>query len=222
MPRTPQASEQIFGDYKLSYAYSLHYREDHAVYLKAIRPSGRLYLQLKNNNHQQPIDAGFFIWNGHAEELVTLLTQRAITGLECFLPFALTMFATVKSSNGSIERALWNAFYNPKPCNILELMDSRFPSHKFTKRNRERTVNLLYRCLPFLASVPNEIPKDLYKDLCRFYDEVRNKIAHGAVVTSANPEPLLATYELIEKVYLWIETWMPRGIQSGGFKVQWR
>jgi hypothetical protein len=73
-----------------------------------------------------------------------------------------------------------------------------------------------------LAGVNQQIPTELYSDLSRFYDEIRNKLAHGAVVTSTSPEPLLATYELIEKVYIWIETWMPRGIQSGGFKMQWR
>ncbi len=212
----------VFGDYKLGYQLSLNYRAEHKFYLEAMKPNGRLFTQLKNNHSEQPIDAGNFIWIGNPTEMVTILTQRAITGLECFFPFALTTFATVKFKNGIIERLVYDLAYESKPEKILKIMDERFPKHNFTKNNRKKIVHLLYRCLPLIVGVEKEIPKELFCELCVFYHEVRNKIAHGAVVTKAEPEPLLITYELIEKVYLWIETWMPAGIKSGGFQIQWR
>lgn len=211
-------SERMFG-YQLSTAYSLNYRQEHTIYLNALKPTGRLYLQLKNNNAEQPIDAGLFIWHTHPEELVTLLTLRAVTGLESFLPLALAMFASLKSG-GKIDKPLLEAIYDPRK--VMELMDLKFPAHKFAKENRDRMTNWLYRCLPLLVGVDKKIDRKLYSQLLIFYDEIRNKLAHGSVVISSDPDPLLATYELIEKVYLWIETWMPTGMQSGGFKINWR
>lgn len=216
------SKQKIFGNYQLSYQYALHYREDHRGYLAAIKPPGRLYQQLKNNNLQQPIDAGYFIWKGHPEELVTLLTQRAITGLECFLPFALTMYSWVESASGTLEKILWEAMYDPRSDRIQPLMSERFPVHSFSKKNMKKDTHLLYHCLPLLMGVDKPMSDDLYAKLAKFYSEVRNPLAHGAVVTKTDPEPLLATYQLIEEVYLWIETWMPAGIQAGNMKVQWR
>lgn len=51
---------------------------------------------------------------------------------------------------------------------------------------------------------------NLWKQVRKFYEEVRNPISHGHQLSDVKPEPLRATFTMFDRIYSWIDTWSDR------------
>ena len=138
-----------------------------------------------------PIQTEYLIWNGMPGDFLTLITQRAILGVESYLPGAVQHQAAKK---GLLNQDFAKRIKNP-----------------FSLRGGS-AVNNYYHCLPSLVDPSWSLKVAdplLWGITLRFYKEIRNPLFHGNQIDDpkVNGTPLL--FQFIDKLYKWIDSWCP-------------
>jgi hypothetical protein len=123
-------------------------------------------------------------------EALNFLVQRSILGVESYLPAAV-MAASEQA--GILTPALARAIEYPK-------------------RNRG-SAGLYYNHLPGLVSQTVRLrvaDKELWKQVSRFYSEIRNPIFHGNQLMDEDGSCTLQILEMFSRVYRWVDSWCPQ------------
>jgi len=152
------------------------------------------------NCHNTPVRVPNMMWHGLPHDLLTLLLQRAILGLESYLAAAVEYELTKRGTlSEPTRRALANPFSLSK-----------------------RAVVALYEKLPALVEGPFRLSdhnKDLYAALDHLYKVTRNPIFHGnhVALSGENFDRVASAFELLAAVYAWIDSWYRyRGATENG------
>ncbi len=141
--------------------------------------------------YAKPISTPLLIWAGDPGDLLTLILQRAILGLESYV--AASVWIELGQS-GRLTPELNTMVKNP-----------------FTIPSRKRgTAFCYYNALPELIDPKYAMEKangPLWREVKDFYKSVRNKILHGSQIESSDPEVLCAPFDMFRKTYDWVDTW---------------
>lgn len=146
-----------------------------------------------------PIRTQLFIWGGMPNDFMSLILQRAILGVESYLPAAL-LHTSVSIGNQSEELAkrINNPFsFGSKSAvyNIYHLMPSAIHSELSLQR----------------------IDQSLYKANRIFYREVRNPLFHGQQLSNPEIKAVRGAFLHIAHLYRWIDCWYtPENLIKGG------
>ena len=123
------------------------------------------------------------------EDVATFLVQRAISGVESYLPSAVSLEL---SSRKKLTRAIFAKILNP-----FDL-------------GGNGTVDNYYHRLPALVdsgfSLKHSEPT-LWKQTKDFYADVRNPLFHGKELSSREVESVRSLFSHVEKLYQWIDGW---------------
>ena len=147
----------------------------------------------------EPVRAPMFIWGGMPDDLMTLLLQRAILGVEAYLPGALIHTSAIL---GNLSSTLSAKLQNP-----------------FAFGGRSAVANI-YHHAP--AAVHPELSlrhldKDLYESNVHFYRLVRNPMFHGKQIHDADITHIRSAFDHVAQIYEWIDYWYnPEKLVKGG------
>jgi hypothetical protein len=147
----------------------------------------------------QPVRAPMFIWGGMPDDLMTLLLQRAILGVEAYLPGALIHTSAIL---GNLSSTLSAKLQNP-----------------FVFGARSAVLNIYHRAPtavhPELSL--RHLDQDLYERNVQFYRLVRNPIFHGKQIHNADVLHVRGAFNHIAQLYEWIDYWYnPEKLIKGG------
>ncbi len=136
----------------------------------------------------EPIETPYMVWYGMPDDLITLIFQRVVMGVESYLRGA-TYFQL-----GRIDKLKEN----------LSIIKNPF------ELKGNGTVDNFYHKLPSLVdesySLKNSNPT-LYQTTKDFYREVRNPVFHGNLITQRNISALRKVFEYLKEIYEWIDGW---------------
>ena len=163
-------------------------REEFLLYLETLS-SDRFAHDLRYAMHR-PIRTPLFDWHGAANDLLTLIVQRAVQGLEAYVGGA----AWIEINRAGLMTQ-----------DILKLV-----RNPFGIKGERGTAAAYYHKLPGLLSPMLSLqilePK-LWPAVKLFYAEVRNPLFHGMQLQRNEPDEVLEYFRLIEQVYQWIDYW---------------
>lgn len=152
------------------------------------------------NGPVHPVRTPMFIWGGMPEDLFTLLLQRAVLGVEAYLPGALMHAA---AQLGVASKELFAKLHDP-----------------FSFGARSAATNIFHR-MP--AAVHEELSlkhldQVLYEATVRFYREVRNPLFHGGQLEShTSIASIRGAFEHLASLYEWIDHWHNPELLLPGF-----
>jgi hypothetical protein len=137
----------------------------------------------------QAVEAPMFVWLGMPDDLMTLLLQRAILGVEAYLPAALKY---TSAQLGVASKELFAKLDDP-----------------FSLGGRTVASNIYHR-MP--AAVHAELSlqyldQELFDKTLRFYKSVRNPLFHGQQLHDTDIEALRRAFDHIARIYEWIDYW---------------
>lgn len=140
----------------------------------------------------KPVRMRLFIWGGMPEDFMTLILQRAILGVESYLPGAL-MHTSMVLGRGSKE--LFAKLRNP-----------------FSLGSTSSAVANIYDRMP--AAVHPELSlrhldQALYGRNVTFYKKVRNPIFHGKQLSEPSIDGMREAFLHLAHLYEWIDHWFP-------------
>jgi hypothetical protein len=147
----------------------------------------------------RPIKVSPLIWYGMPEDLMTLLLQRAILGVEAYLPGALIHASSIL---GILSEKLYVKLRNP-----------------FSFGSRSAVANIYHR-MPSAVhpelSLKN-LDQELYERNVAFYRVVRNPIFHGQQLNHPEISSIREVFLHIAFLYEWIDHWYnPEKLWPGG------
>lgn len=149
----------------------------------------------------QAIEAPMFVWLGMPDDLMTLLLQRAILGVESYLPAAL-MYASAQF--GVASKELFAKLHDP-----------------FSLGGRTLVSNLYHR-MPAVVHAElslQYLDQELYDKNLHFYKSIRNPLFHGKQLHDTKIEALRNAFDHIARIYEWIDYWHnPEAHIKGGSK----
>jgi hypothetical protein len=140
---------------------------------------------------RQPIKTSMLIWGGMPSDLLSLILQRTILGLESYVVAAVWFELGV---SGRLTPELNKVVRNP---------------FSITPRQRG-TAACYYNALPGILDPKNALEQannPLWHEIKGFYKDVRNKILHGHQIGSHEPSALFGPFDMIHSTYEWIDTW---------------
>ncbi|WP_281185370.1 hypothetical protein [Trichlorobacter lovleyi] len=138
-----------------------------------------------------PVKTHYFTWHGRPNTLLTYLLRDAIVGLECAISGAVWFEV---ASSGRMTPKISEAIKDP-----------------FSLRLRG-TAECVFNGLPALVDTSYALDKAdsaLWQEVRTFYREVRNPIFHACEVLDNDPDPVWKSFELIWKIYQWLNAWHP-------------
>src|SRR6185369_9893563 len=138
-----------------------------------------------------PVKPHYFTWHGSPNTLLTYLLRDAIVGLECAVSGA--VWDEIAGS-GKMTNEISEAIKDP-----------------FSLRLRG-TAACVFNGLPALVDTSYALDKadpTLWQEVKTFYREVRNPIFHAYEVEGNDPDPVWKSFELIWKIYQWLNGWHP-------------
>lgn len=147
------------------------------------------------------IQTPMLIWRGMPEDLMTLLLQRAVLGIEAYLHGALLHTSAIL---GNISAELVTKLKNP-----------------FSFGSKSAVANI-YHNMP--AAVHEELSLkhfdgELYKSTVTFYRLVRNPIFHGNQLDQPEISSIRKAFSHLARLYEWIDYWYnPEKLIKGGGK----
>ena len=121
--------------------------------------------------------------------LLTLLLQRAILGIESYLPGAVYFQLGIR---GKLDQTTVGRLRNP------------------ASLAGRKMVEKYYRGLPALVDPGwslQELNRPLWKATVRFYEEVRNPLMHGYEVDPKAVDGVYQAFEHLAQLYKWIDGW---------------
>lgn len=138
-----------------------------------------------------PVKTHYFTWHGSPCTLLTYLLRDAIVGLECAISGAVWVEI---ASSGRMTPEISEAIKDP-----------------FSLKLRG-TAACVFNGLPALVDTSYALDKAhpaLWQEVKTFYREVRNPIFHAYEVAGNDPDPVWKSFELIWKIYQWLNAWHP-------------
>lgn len=137
----------------------------------------------------QTVQVPMMVWLGMPDDLMTLLLQRAILGVEAHLPAALK-YATAQLGTASKE--------------LFAKLDDPFSLGGRT------AVSNIYHRMP--AAVHPELSlqhfdQKLFEKNIAFYKAVRNPLFHGQQLLRTEIDALRKAFDHIALLYEWIDHW---------------
>jgi hypothetical protein len=144
-----------------------------------------------------PIHAGYIIWGGDPSMLLTLFLQRAIIGIEAYIP-PVVFSAAIQYVR--VNTSIANATRDP-----------------FSLRGGNAT-DIIYNVLPGLVDSTFPLRRahgSVWKQLRRFYERIRNPLFHGSQLITTKYshvetlDSVLRAFELFKQVYNWVDWWYP-------------
>ncbi len=135
------------------------------------------------------IEAPMFVWLGMPDDLMTLLLQRAILGVESYLPAAL-MHTSARL--GVASKELFAKLHDP-----------------FSLGGRTVVSNLYHR-MPALVHPElslQYLDQELYNKNLLFYKSIRNPLFHGKQLHDTRIDALRNAFDHIALIYEWIDYW---------------
>jgi len=146
-----------------------------------------------------PIRVSMFIWGGMPDDLMTLLLQRSIVGVEAYLPSALIHTSAILGNLSSTLSAKLRNPFEFGARSAVENIYHRAPAAVHPK------LSLRY------------IDQDLYERNVQFYRFVRNPIFHGNQIHGADIVHVRSAFDHIAQIYEWIDYWYnPEELIKGG------
>ncbi len=166
----------------------INVRTEFEQYLRLFRNAG--FKQAVFGCRLRPVRLPSLTWNGLPNQLLTLMVQRTIVGLECYVAAAVEYEL---SKRGTLPPEVVNSLNEP-----LSLA-----------RN---AVVAMYDKLPELvdASFKLSVRKaGLFGEMKAFYKAVRNPIFQGGQVgvSGDDYDHVASAFELMADVYDWIDSW---------------
>jgi hypothetical protein len=161
--------------------------------------SGEFREQVLRWKFGTPLNAGHIIWGGLPSGLLTWFLQRAIISVEAYIPSAAFMAAI---HYGRLTDQVRKSASDPFS---LEC---------------HSTANTFYNCVPALVEPDFRMIRakgSLWKEVRRFYDEVRNPIFHGSGLGTDGHkhgetlDSVIRAFELFVQIYNWVDWWFPPG-----------
>lgn len=137
----------------------------------------------------QAVEMPMFVWRGMPDDLMTLLLQRAILGVEAYLPTALKY---VSAQLGVASKELFAKLNDP-----------------FSLGGRTVAANIYHR-MPTAVHAElslQHLDQELFDKNLRFYKSVRNPLFHGEQLHDTNVEALRLAFDHIARIYEWIDYW---------------
>lgn len=142
----------------------------------------------------QPIRTNYLWWFGMESDFLTLISQRAILGLEAYVPFATVIQA---GRLGKLNKELFRQTQDP-----------------FGLGGRGTAENYFNR-LPALADRAFALScrdPELWEETRLFYKDIRNPLFHGSQISRDDgAEATLGLHEFVARLYAWIDVWSPPG-----------
>jgi len=146
----------------------------------------------------QPIETPMCVWLGTPNDLMTLLLQRAVLGVEAYLPAALKIAATqLGIASGELFAKLDNPFSFGSKSAVSNIYH-RMPSAVHPE------LSLKY------------LDQKLFKDTIMFYKVVRNPLFHGQQLHDTGIEPIRRAVDHLARIYEWIDYWHNIELQMKG------
>lgn len=145
--------------------------------------------QFKTAKANVPIVALHIHWYGLPRDLLTMILQRQILGIESYINSIVLMEAVRKNL---ITPELTKKLKDP-----------------FSLGARG-TADNYYNRLPSVLNPNNSLRQsnpDLWEKTRQFYKDVRNPLFHGQQIFDDDPSVLLPSLELMRQLYSWIESW---------------
>ena len=133
-----------------------------------------------------------FDWHGQAADLLTLIVQRAILGLESYVIGAVWLEA---GKRGALTSELNRKIRNP-----------------FSIKRGAGAAESYHHHLPSLLSPELSLQRHhaaFWEEVKAFYRQVRNPLFHGQELQTTDPEDILPCMSVIHFTYRWIATWHP-------------
>ena len=154
------------------------------------------------NCRSQAVEVPNLTWHGFPNDLLTLMLQRSILGLESYLGAAVQYEL---GRRGALSEAAKAKLANP------------FSLSK-------KAVVALYEKMPELVDPSLKLSshsKVLYAELENFYKTARNPIFHGNQITFSgeNFDRVALAFDLLASVYGWIDGWYI-AFASGGKRIR--
>lgn len=147
----------------------------------------------------QPIKSPYMIWLAMPDDFLSLLIQRAVSGVESYLRGAVYIEAGM---SGLLTHENAKSIHNP-----------------WLFGGRTVTVNY-YHKLPALLGESSSLKvgnQSLWEKNEHFYKEIRNPIFHGHHLHDANIEKFRELHDHVAGIYKWIDGWHnPENIINGG------
>ena len=147
--------------------------------------------QFKNQLREagiKPVQTPLFAWYGQANDLLSLILQRSILGVESYVSAAVWL-----EMGGRLTAEMNEKIRNP-----------------FKISRGAGTAMSFYHYLPSLLSASLSLRKqqpNLWQEVDAFYRNIRNPLFHGEQLDTVNPAELTPLLVLIESIYDWIGTW---------------
>jgi hypothetical protein len=166
----------------------MNLRKEFEDYLRLFRNPD--FKQAVFNCRLSPVHIPSLLWHGLPNDLLTLMLQRTVVGLECYVSAAVEYELSKRGRlTSDFEMQLKNPF----------------------SLNRNAVV-ALYEKLPELLDPQLKLSAQngqLFAELRSFYKSVRNPIFHGGQLAFSgdNYDQVAAVFELIACVYDWIDSW---------------
>lgn len=137
----------------------------------------------------EAVVAPMFVWCGMPEDMFTLMLQRAILGVEAYLPAALKY---VSAQLNVISKELIATLDDP-----------------FSLGGKSAAANIYHR-MP--AAVHHELSlkhldQELYERTIRFYRLVRNPLFHGQQLHDTDIHAVRRAFDHVARLYEWIDYW---------------
>lgn len=139
---------------------------------------------------QRPLQTPLFNWHGGDTDLLSLLVQRAIQGVESYTVGAVWIKL---SELGKMTNELNAQVRNP-----------------FSIRRGSGTVGAYYDNLPALIHPDLSVKivdPEFWSQLKDFYKDVRNPLFHGSHFGSGDLFNATKSFWFIEELYAWIDQW---------------
>ncbi|MES9903812.1 MAG: hypothetical protein ABW168_14195 [Sedimenticola sp.] len=137
-----------------------------------------------------PINTPLLIWLGMQNDLLTLILQRTILGLESYVIGAvwteLGMAGKLTKENNKLVR---NPFLIKRGAGTADSYYNQLPS-----------------LLPEAVSLKSS-DEELWDEVSHFYKHVRNPLFHGQQLETDNPNDLIPMVEMVRNIYSWIDSW---------------
>ena len=141
------------------------------------------------------IDSPYMIWKGMPPDFFTIILQCAIIGVESYVPMAVLETLVKK---GKMKHKYIKYIQDP-----------------FLLPQRGGTAEKYYNALPSLIDKQIALEncgKEEWELVKTFYKKIRNPIFHGNLLVGdelrwPSPETILDGYDVINKIYTWVDMW---------------
>ncbi len=154
-----------------------------------------------------PIHAEYIIWGGTPALLLNWFVQRAIIGIEAYIPGAVFIAG---------------AHYGRLGPNVARGVRDPFAL------GGKSAANTFYNCLPGLIDPDFRMIRSrggTWKKTIKFYLEIRNPLFHGSQLYTnghdhgATLDAVLKSFGLFSEIYDWVDWWCPTDFLNGTGRV---